>query len=570
MDQKKTKEPKKVVDKKPVAKKEAKTGHKVINGGMLRKFFMGASVLLDKNMAYVDSLNVFPVPDGDTGTNMSLTMKSVAREVDACNDQNLAAIAEAIAKGGLRGARGNSGVILSQILKGICAEIKQTKEGALTTKVFAKAIEEGAKVAYKAVTVPKEGTMLTVVRVMGEESKKIARTKSDFEEFIVEVLKVGEDILAKTPDMLPVLKKAGVVDAGGRGLLVIFNGFLNALTGEIGEMSFEGDGTLNLDGMDDGGADIDDLSDIEFAYCTEFMITNMNKSTTMAKIDGLRDRLMTMGDSVLCVGDLSLVKVHVHTNTPGVAVTEALKLGEMINLKVDNMLQQNRELRQSRNIPEKEQGLVAVAAGDGIVGIFKDLGVDYVIKGGQTMNPSADDIASACNKVHAKTVFIFPNNKNIVLAAQHAKSLVDKEIVVIPTISINEGITACISYNSESTVEENTDAFVQAMGTVKSASVTYAVRNTQLGRFDIKEGEILGLDSKNILVKNAKVENTTMKLVDKMINDKISNLTLFFGNGVTEKEAHQLQDKLATKYPNVEVNMVDGGQPVYYYLISLE
>ena len=561
---------KEAVQKEVKAKVVKKDKHKVLNGAVLRRIFIGANVLLEKNMAYVDSLNVFPVPDGDTGTNMSLTMKSVIRELENCTDQNLAAISEAIAKGGLRGARGNSGVILSQILKGITAELKQAKEGMLTTKVFAKAMEQGAKVAYQAVTVPREGTILTVIRVMADEAKRIARTASEFEDFFTEVLKKGEEILAQTPDMLPVLKKAGVVDAGGRGLLVIFGGFLSALTGEIAEMSFETDGKLNLGDDVHDGANIDDLSDIEFAYCTEFMITNMNKSTTLAKIDALREKLMGMGDSVLCVGDLSLVKVHVHTNTPGVAITAALALGEMINLKVDNMLQQNRELRESRKIPEKEQGLVAVAAGEGIVGIFKDLGVDYVIKGGQTMNPSADDIASAVNKVHAKNVFIFPNNKNIILAARHAQSLVDKNIIVIPTTSINEGITACISYNSEVSVEENTDAFLEAMGTVKSASVTYAVRNTQLGRFDIKEGQVLGLDSKNIVTTGTKVEDTTIKLVERLMKDTFTNITLFFGNGVTEKEAHAVQDKLANKYPNAEVNMVDGGQPVYYYLISLE
>lgn len=544
---------------------------KILNGAILRKIFIGGYNVLEKNKTYVDSLNVFPVPDGDTGTNMTLTMKSVLRELDSCQANDISALSEAIAKGGLRGARGNSGVILSQILKGMTAEFKQSKNGEITTKVFAKAMEEGAKVAYQAVTVPKEGTILTVIRVMAAEAKVIAKKEIDFEKFFVEALKKGEEILAQTPEMLPVLKKAGVVDAGGRGLLVIVNGFLKALTGEIeSELVFANDGALNLDGSDDHGANLDDLSDIEFAYCTEFMITNMNKVTTTASIDKLREKLMGMGDSVLCVGDLNLVKVHVHTNTPGVALTEALCLGEIINLKVDNMLQQNRELRASRNIPLKEQGLVAVAAGEGIIGIFKELGVDYVIKGGQTMNPSADDIARAVSKVHAKTVFVFPNNKNIILAARHAQSLVDKNLIVIPTKSINEGITACIGYNAEATIEENTDAFLSAMASVKSGSVTYAVRNTQLGRFDIKEGEILGLDSKTIVAKGKKVEETVIKLIEKMMTDSIVNMTLFFGEGIKEKEAAVLQDKLASKYPKCEINSVNGGQPVYYYLISLE
>lgn len=544
---------------------------KILNGATLRKIFIGGYNVLEKNKAYVDALNVFPVPDGDTGTNMTLTMQSVLRELDSCQANDIPALSEAIAKGGLRGARGNSGVILSQILKGITAEFKQAKNGEITTKIFAKALDEGARIAYQAVTVPKEGTILTVIRVMAAEAKDIARKEADFEKFFEEVIKEGEKILAQTPDMLPVLKKAGVVDAGGRGLLVIITGFLKALTGEIeSELTFANDGVLSLDGGDEHLANLDDLSDIEFAYCTEFMITNMSKVTTMASIDALREKYMTMGDSVTVVGDLALVKVHLHTNSPGIALTDALALGEIIELKVDNMLEQNRKLRASRNIPLKEQGIVAVAAGEGIVNIFKELGVDSVIKGGQTMNPSADDIAKAVSRVHAKTVFVFPNNKNIILAARHAQSLVEKNLVVIPTKSINEGITACIGYNTEATIEENTDAFLAAMTSVKSGSVTYAVRNTQLGRFDIKEGEILGLDNNTILAKGKKVEETVLKLIEKMMSDNIVNMTLFFGEAVKEKESVVLQDKLASKYPKCEVNMVNGGQPVYYYLISLE
>jgi DAK2 domain fusion protein YloV len=545
---------------------------KALNGAIVRKIFIAGYNILEKNKAYVDSLNVFPVPDGDTGTNMTLTMRSVVKELEACPANDLPALGEAIARGGLRGARGNSGVILSQILKGMTAEFKQTKDGNLTTKAFARAMDEGARVAYQAVTVPKEGTILTVIRIMAAAAKSIAKHESGFENFFTAVITKGEEILAQTPEMLPVLKKAGVVDAGGRGLIIVFNGFLKALLGDPDvDLVFQNDGAPVVGGESaDDHSVFEDLSEIEFAYCTEFMITNMSKVTTMASIDALREKLMTMGDSVICVGDLNLVKVHVHTNTPGVALTEALNLGEIINMKIENMLQQNRELRASRNVPEKAQGLVAVAAGAGIIGIFKDLGVDYVIKGGQTMNPSAEDIASAAAKVHAKTVFIFPNNKNIILAAKHAQSLVDKNLIVIPTRSINEGITACISYNPEATTEENTDAFLSAMETVKSGSVTYAVRNTQLGRFDIKEGEVLGLDNKTILTKGKAVADTTLKLIEKLITDSTVNITLFFGEDIKEKEAYQLQDKLAAKYPKCEVNMVSGGQPVYYYLISME
>jgi len=547
---------------------------KTLNGATLRKIFIGGYSLLDKNKAAVDALNVFPVPDGDTGTNMTLTMQSVLRELEACPANDIAALSEAIAKGGLRGARGNSGVILSQILKGLTAEFKQIKTGEILVKDFARAMDEAARVAYQAVTVPKEGTILTVIRGMAVAARESAKSTQEFEKFLDEVIKKGEEVLAQTPEMLPVLKKAGVVDAGGRGLLVIFTGFLKALRGEVeSELTFASDGVVNSGGseIESGAANLDDLSDIEFAYCTELMISNMYKKTTMASIDALREKLMTIGDSVAVVGDLELVKVHVHTNAPGVAVTEALLLGEIVDLsiKVQNMLEQNRQLRAKR--PLKEQGIVSVASGEGIIGIFKELGVDYVIKGGQTMNPSADDIASAINKVHAKTVFVFPNNSNIILAASHAQSLVDnKNIVVIPTKTINEGIAACIGYNTEASIEENTDTFLAAMRSVKSGSVTYAVRNTQVGRFDIKEGEILGIGGKTILAKAKKVEETVLKLIEKMLTENIVNVTLFFGEKVKEKDAFVLQEKLAAKYPKCEINMVNGGQPVYYYLISLE
>lgn len=544
---------------------------KSIIGSNLRKMLMGAYALLDKNKAHVDSLNVFPVPDGDTGTNMSLTLKSVIMELDGCKSNEIPGVCGAIAKGALKGARGNSGVITSQIFKGMMAELSLLKSGqALTTRVFAKSMAEGSKVAYSAVTVPREGTMLTVIRHMGEEAKKLAGKHHDFEPFLEEVIKAGEEILAQTPEMLPVLKKAGVVDAGGRGLIVIFTGFLQALRGDVDtpDLVFEHDGAISE--FSDGEADIEDLSDIEFAYCTEFMITNMNRSTTLASIDTLSEKLQAMGDSVMCVGDLALVKVHVHTNTPGQALSDALRLGEIINIKIDNMLQQNRELRAGRKRPEKEQGIVAVAAGEGLITIFKDLGVDYVIKGGQTMNPSADDIAKAAERVNAKTVFVFPNNKNIVLAARHAQGLVDKNLVVIPTASVNEGITACISFNPDGTVEENTDAFLAAIPTVCSGAVTYAVRNTKVGNFDIKAGEILGLDNKNIIAKGKSVPEATMKVVEKLITDTHVSITLFFGADVKEKDAFALQDKVQTKYPNCEVSAINGGQPVYYYLVSLE
>jgi DAK2 domain fusion protein YloV len=544
---------------------------KKLNGTHLRKIFMGGYGLLYKNKASVDALNVFPVPDGDTGINMSLTLKSVIKELDNVSSNEISAIGEAITRGALRGARGNSGVILSQILKGMMTELGVVKSPEETdTKIFARAMEAGAKMAYKAVTIPKEGTILTVVKFMAEEAKKIARHDDEYEHFFEKVILKGEEILSRTPEMLPVLKKAGVVDAGGRGLIIMFMGFLGALKGDEIEVNFEKDSVNSFADETENMSESDVFTEIEFAYCTEFLISHMHKTTTMASIDFLRDKLMKMGDSVVCVGDLDIVKVHVHTNTPGEAVNAALCLGEIINLKIDNMLEQNRELRASMNIPEKDQGLVAVAAGDGIINIFKDLGVDFVIKGGQTMNPSAEDIAEAARRVHAKAVFVFPNNKNIVLAARHAQALTDKNIVVIPTRSINEGISACIAFNPEATIDENTEQFLTAMESVKSGSVTYAVRNTKMDRFEIKQGEIIGMDEKSILAKGKFPNEVTLRLIDRMMNENIVNITLFYGAEVRERDAQILQDKLTAKYHNCEISMVNGGQPIYYYLISLE
>ena len=538
--------------------------------------FINAYGAINEKKDYVDSLNVFPVPDGDTGINMTLTMQSVIKEVESITSNEVVAISAAVSRGGLKGARGNSGVILSQILKGMMAEMSrpfesQKKAGQMsevTTRDFARCVENAAKVAYSAVTEPKEGTILTVIRIMGEEAKKIAKIEPDFIKFLQKLIEVGEQILAQTPEMLPVLKKAGVVDSGGRGLLIIFGGFLSALDGSVEvNLNFENDGKPVFG----DGADGDEIeSDIEFAYCTEFNISNMHKSTTMASINTLQDRLLKMGDSVVCVGDLEMVKVHVHTNTPGEAVTQALQLGEIINLKIDNMLQQMREMRATKNIEDKEQGIVVVSAGDGIAQVFKDLGVDVIIKGGQTMNPSAEDIAKAAERVYAKTVFVFPNNKNIILAAKHAQDLCKKELIVIPTSSVNEGIAACVAFDDSASIEENRQAFNEAAANVKSASVTYAVRTTRFDRFSVKEGEVLGMDNKTIIAKGASVSDVTVRVIDKLVTKDTSSVTLFYGELIKEKDANALHDKLLAKYPGIDFNMVDGGQPVYYYLVSVE
>ena len=542
---------------------------KSINGATFRKMIVAGAGLLEQNKKYVDSLNVFPVPDGDTGTNMYLTMKSAVNEVSKCITNNFDALSDAFAKGALKGARGNSGVITSQIFKGFCSEVGKCTE--LTTKVFAKAMQEGANVAYKAVTKPKEGTILTVIRVMAENAVNVAKKCDDFEAFLKKVLETGEEILKQTPEMLPVLKKAGVVDAGGRGIIVIFTGFYKLIMGEE-DFEFTFDDEKKPQTVDDVIADINNLGDIQFGYCTEYMIINMKKKTTEADIDKLREKLMELGDSVICIGDLNLVKVHVHSNEPNKALGYALELGEIYNIKIENMLEQNRELKKKANVLEeiKEIGMVAVAPGDGLSAIFKDLSVDETIVGGQTMNPSAEDIAAAADKVPARTVFVFPNNKNIVLAAQQANDLTNKNLVIIPTRSVPEGISAAIAFNPDASVEENTEAMNDAMKGVKSGSVTYAVRDTHVDGFDLAVGEIIGLDDKAILAKGKLVSETTEKLVEKLITEDTMNITLFYGEDIREEEAVALCEKLAQKYPDCEVTSAYGGQPVYYYLVSLE
>jgi len=543
---------------------------KIVTGAMFRKMVISGANYLENNKEYVDSLNVFPVPDGDTGTNMSMTMRSCVKEVNMITTNNLEDIADAVSKGALKGARGNSGVILSQILKGFSSALVEEKE--ITTKVFAKALKEGADVAYKAVTKPKEGTILTVIRVMAEESIKIAKKTADMEEFLKETLNAGEEILKMTPEMLPVLKKAGVVDAGGRGLLVVLNGFLKVVSGDESELNFEFDDTVSSsDSSDMPTVDYNDLADIEFAYCTEFFVININKKTTEADIDKLREQLMGLGDSVICIGDLNLIKVHVHTNEPGVALTHALKLGEINGVKIENMLEQNRALK-IQNEPEelKPIGVVSICAGDGLADLFRDLNVDYVIEGGQTMNPSAEDIAMAADKVAAETVFILPNNKNIVLAAELANDLSRRNIVVIPTHSIPQGITAAINIDPEASVEDNKSNILSAIETVTSGSVTYAVRATSIDGFKLKEGDFIGLNEKHIIAKSDDLEEVTLGTIEKLMTEDASTITLFSGNDVQEAESEVLVEKLTEKYPDLEISCHRGGQPLYYYLISIE
>ncbi len=545
---------------------------KSIGGTEFRKMILSGAKVLEINRSKVDSLNVFPVPDGDTGTNMSLTIQSAVKELSMCSSNRLQELCDAVSKGALKGARGNSGVILSQLFRGICAEIKNSEE--ITIKVFAKAMENGTKVAYSAVSKPKEGTMLTVARLMSEFARQSASKYKDFAEFLEGVIKRGEEALAQTPELLPVLKKAGVVDSGGMGLLCIYRGFLGVLTGEeVAEEYVAPDAQKSEEDVFGDNSDIInlDLGEIEFAYCTEFFIINLKKQTTLADIDKLKEKLMKIGDSVICIGDLELVKVHVHINNPGQALQYAVELGELDRVKIENMLEQNRALRAKREAEKKEMGMLAICTGEGIAAIFKDLLVDRVIEGGQTMNPSASDIANAVQKINAEHVFVFPNNKNIILAAEQAKALVtNRTIHVIPTKNVPQGFAAALAFNSEASAEENKTDMIHAIDNVRAGQVTYAVRSTNVDGFSLKEGDIIGLDDKKILAKGKDVGDTLLNLVAKLKDGSHEIITLYYGIDVKEEDAEALAGRLEEKFPDCDVDFHFGGQPIYYYIVSLE
>ena len=546
---------------------------KTINSTDFRKMIISGAKVLEINRTKVDSLNVFPVPDGDTGTNMSLTIQSAVKELSVCSSNRLPELCDAVSKGALKGARGNSGVILSQLFRGMCSEFKNYEE--ITIKAFAKGMENGTKVAYSAVSKPKEGTMLTVARLMSEFAKASASKYRDFKDFLTDVIKKGEEALAQTPELLPVLKKAGVVDSGGMGLLCVYKGFLSVACGE--EVA---DDVSVLDAAPKSDEDVFgdnsdiinlDLGEIEFAYCTEFFIINLKKQTTLADIDKLKEKLMAIGDSVICIGDLELVKVHVHTNNPGQALSYAVELGELDRVKIENMLEQNRALRAKREAEKKEMGMLAVCAGEGIAEIFKDLLVDGVIEGGQTMNPSANDIAAAVQKINAEHVFVFPNNKNIILAAEQAKALVtNRTIHVIPTKNIPQGFAAALAFNPDASSEENKTDMIHSMDNVKAGQVTYAVRSTSVNGFDLKEGDIIGLDDKKILAKGDNVDDTLVALIGKLKENSHEIITLYYGKDVKEEEAEALAAKVSEQFPDCDVDFHYGGQPIYYYLVSLE
>lgn len=542
---------------------------KSIKGATFTRMIVSASRLLDANRTKIDALNVFPVPDGDTGTNMSLTMQSAVKELKGGNSNSLSSISDAVARGALRGARGNSGVILSQILKGICTVIKTKEE--VDTRLFAKAMKNATTVAYAAVSKPKEGTMLTVSRLMSDAAQSATKHR-DFELFFNEIIAKGEEALAMTPELLPVLKKAGVVDSGGMGLITVYKGMLKGLLGESIE-SDEEEETTSTAAVDVSSSNVDiiNLGEIEFGYCTEFFIINLKRRTTLADIDKLREYLMTIGDCVLVIGDLEFVKVHVHTNNPGQALSKALTLGEIDKVKIENMLEQHRQLVKKYEAEKKDMAMLAISQGDGLAEIFRELMVDRVIEGGQTMNPSASDIADAIAKINADNIFIFPNNSNIILAAEQAKSLVEgKKIFVVPTKNIPQGFAAALAFNPEESAENNLLNMYHEIENVVTGQVTYAVRTTKIDGFSLKKGDIIGLNSKRVLTKSTNVEETTLKLVDKMKDEAHALINLYYGKDVRQEEAEALQSKLSEKYPECDVEIYYGGQDIYYYIVSLE
>lgn len=534
----------------------------------------GGTKSLDINRTTIDELNVFPVPDGDTGTNMSLTINSALRGINECESDSLSELALAFSKGALRGARGNSGVITSQIMKGFAVALKNKDE--MTARDFAESMREGTEIAYGAVSKPKEGTILTVIRVMAETAISITKKNKnlEIEDFLNQIIASGEDILGKTPDMLPVLKKAGVVDAGGKGLLTIFYGFLNALTGvEITAESIPDGNPQVVQTVGDDFFD-NDYENITYAYCTEYFITNINSKTTLSDIDVLRDSLMQIGDCVLVIGDLELIKVHVHTNTPDKALKYALKLGELDSLKIENMLQQHRKIVAAREAEKPKEkkgiGVVAICAGKGLADIFKDIGCDLIVEGGQTMNPSVYDILNAINAVNAKHVFVLPNNSNIILAAGQAKELADVTVSVIPTKYVPEGFSAMFSFDPSSSVEENEKNMLEAIKGVKTAEVTHAVRNTRMNGFAIKDGDIIGICGKNVKACGVKVDDVVADTINASKTDATEMITLYYGEDVKEDEANDLVENLRVKFPDMEFAVYYGGQPHYYYMISLE
>ena len=544
-----------------------------VDAKMLGRMFLAGARNLEAKKEWINELNVFPVPDGDTGTNMTLTILSAASEVNAVTDPSMKMLAKAISSGSLRGARGNSGVILSQLLRGFAKVIEQYDE--IDAPTFAKAFEKGVETAYKAVMKPKEGTILTVAKGAAVKAEEIAEDCKDLNTFFEEVIAYADKVLSQTPDMLPVLKEAGVVDSGGQGLLEVMRGAYDGYLGKEISMDFEAPKASGM--VKPAPAE---ESDIKFGYCTEFIIM-LEKAFTEKDEHAFKEFLMSIGDSLVVVADDEIVKVHVHTNDPGLAIQKALTFGQLSRMKIDNMRLEHHEkvikeaekmaAMQKEQEPEKEVGFISVSVGEGMGGIFRDLGVDYLIEGGQTMNPSTEDVLQAIEKVNAKNIFIFPNNKNIILAANQARDLTeDRNIIVIPTKTIPQGITAMINYVPEKTIEQNTEEMLECIENVKTGQITYAVRDTRIDEKEIHQGDFMGIGDHGILAVGQELEGITLETVDAMVDEESEIISVYYGADVKDEDAHRLGEKLEERYPDFDVEVNEGGQPIYYYVVSVE
>ena len=561
-----------------------------INAEALAKAFLAGAKNLEAKKEWINELNVFPVPDGDTGTNMSMTIMSAAKEVSALNSPDMAALAKAISSGSLRGARGNSGVILSQLFRGFTKVIAEYDE--IDVQVLSDAFQKAVETAYKAVMKPKEGTILTVAKGMADRALELADETEDLLTFCEEVIKEGDHVLSKTPDMLPVLKQAGVVDSGGQGLMQVMKGALDSLMGK--EIDYDvviPAGGSNAATESTGyNLDAQAAQEIKFAYCTQFLIM-LEKPITTRQENEFKEYLESIGDSIVVVADDEIVKVHVHTNDPGLAMQRGLTYGSLTTIIIENMkLERDEKISalkekemQAGNIgeakaapeaeaqPPKEMGFISVSIGEGINEIFTGLGVDYIIEGGQTMNPSTEDMLNAIEKVNAKTIFILPNNKNIVLAANQAASLVeDKEIIVIPTKTVPQGITALINYIPDSTPAENEERMKEEIGLVKTGQVTYAVRDTVIDDKEIKQDDYMGIGDSGILSVGQDLEATVLDMIGQLIDEDSAIVSIYYGEDMKEENASAIEEQILANYPDVEVEVHYGGQPIYYYVISVE
>lgn len=549
-----------------------------IDAEVLKKLFLAGAANLEAKKEWINDLNVFPVPDGDTGTNMTLTIMSAAKEVNSLAAPTMQTLSKAISGGSLRGARGNSGVILSQLLRGFTKVVRDYDE--LDSIIISTAFQKAVETAYKAVMKPKEGTILTVARGMADKILDLSTEIDDLEELFDKVIKYGDEVLEHTPDLLPVLKQAGVVDSGGQGLMQIMKGAYDALMGK--EIYYE---AVASQGGPSGSSEVSaqglEEKEIKFGYCTEFIVM-LEKPYDAAKEAEFKAYLESIGDSIVLVSDGEIVKVHVHTNHPGLAFEKGLTFGSLTRMKIDNMREEHQERvianaekaakeQAKKDEPKKKYGFISVSAGEGLSEIFKSLGVDYIIEGGQTMNPSTEDMLNAIDKVNAENVFIFPNNSNIILAANQAQSIVeDKNIIVIPTKTIPQGISALIAYSEEASPEENTEAMTEEIANIKSGSVTYAVRDTEIDDKTIKQGDIMGIGDKTILSVGQNIQDVTKDMIEQLAGDDAELISIYYGSDVTEEDANALANAVEAVYPDVDVEVNYGGQPIYYYILSVE